>query len=87
MISGMKQLSQRLDYASMAQKLGTASIVGFGESTHGTHEFFQTKTEIFKALVELIAYLPLSANRSQDRPDQHGPETYAWFAPSGSVVF
>lgn len=52
MITDMEQLPQQLDYSSIAQKLGAASVVGFGESTHGTHEFFQTKTDIFKELVQ-----------------------------------
>jgi erythromycin esterase-like protein len=52
MITNMEQLSQQLDYSLIAQRLGTTSIVGFGESTHGTHEFFQTKTDLFKELVQ-----------------------------------
>lgn len=50
MIAGMEQIPQ-LDYSAIAKRLGAASIVGMGESTHGTHEFFQTKTELFKELV------------------------------------
>ena len=41
----------QIDYADVARHLGVASIVGIGESTHGTHEFFETKAEVFKILV------------------------------------
>lgn len=47
----MEQMPQ-LDYLVIAKQLGAASIVGMGESTHGTHEFFQTKTDLFKELVQ-----------------------------------
>lgn len=40
------------DLAALARIVGTASIVGLGESTHGTHEFFQVKHRILRALVE-----------------------------------
>ena len=32
--------------------LGSSRIVGLGEATHGTKEFFQLKHRIFKYLVE-----------------------------------
>ena len=41
-----------LDYPQIAARLGRASIVGVGESTHGTHEFFQIKVELFRELVQ-----------------------------------
>jgi erythromycin esterase-like protein len=46
----------RLDYSTVAQHVSHASIVGFGESTHGTHEFFVTKAEVFKLLVAKHAF-------------------------------
>lgn len=47
----MEQVPQ-LDYSAIAKQLSAASIIGMGESTHGTHEFFQTKTDLFKELVQ-----------------------------------
>lgn len=46
----MERQSQ-LDYDSIARDISHASIIGIGESTHGTHEFFESKAEIFKRLV------------------------------------
>lgn len=40
-----------LDYSTIAQRVGGVSLVGMGESTHGTHEFFETKAEVFKLLI------------------------------------
>jgi erythromycin esterase len=37
---------------SILDNLGQAKIVGMGEATHGTHEFFQMKQRIFQYLVE-----------------------------------
>lgn len=36
---------------NVIRKVSSASVVGIGESTHGTHEFFNTKTSIFTELV------------------------------------
>lgn len=47
----MKRKTASLDYPVIADKLGHATLVGMGESTHGTHEFFEAKAEIFKLLV------------------------------------
>src|SRR5262245_48796556 len=51
----MKQASG-LDFALMAERLSKAPIVGIGETTHGTHEFFSAKTEIFKCLVQTYRF-------------------------------
>lgn len=42
----------QIDYSVIAERIGATSIVGFGESTHGAHEFFQTKVNVFKELVQ-----------------------------------
>lgn len=44
--------SPMLDYEDIAGHMKQARVVGIGESTHGTHEFFQTKVELCKILVE-----------------------------------
>lgn len=41
-----------MDFQAIADKLSTARLVGIGESTHGTHEFFMSKVKLFKNLVE-----------------------------------
>lgn len=41
-----------LDYSHIAQQISKYPLIGFGESTHGTHEFFATKAEVFKILVK-----------------------------------
>jgi erythromycin esterase-like protein len=40
-----------LNYSKISKQLSSSTIVGIGESTHGTHEFFETKVEIFKELI------------------------------------
>lgn len=48
----MERKTTALNYPLIADKLGYATLVGMGESTHGTHEFFEAKAEIFKMLVK-----------------------------------
>lgn len=40
------------DLASMDKYLSKPKLVGMGESTHGTHEFFQNRHRVFRYLVE-----------------------------------
>lgn len=40
------------DLASLDESFSKSKIVGMGESTHGTHEFFKNRHRIFKYLVE-----------------------------------
>lgn len=40
------------DFSSISDFVDNATIVGMGESTHGTHEFFVSRTEMFKYLVK-----------------------------------
>jgi erythromycin esterase len=44
------------DLAFVTNMVGTASVVGLGESTHGTREFFQFKHRIFRFLVEHLGF-------------------------------
>ena len=40
-----------MEIAQAAEMLSKAKLVGLGESTHGTHEFFNFKSELFRQLV------------------------------------
>ena len=40
-----------MDYPLLANIVAHARFVGVGESTHGTHEFFEFKASLFKELV------------------------------------
>ncbi len=40
------------DYLSVIQLLKEKPLVSLGESTHGTHEFFEGKADIIKGLIE-----------------------------------
>ena len=40
-----------MEIARAAEVLSKAKLVGLGESTHGTHEFFNFKSELFRQLV------------------------------------
>jgi len=45
-----------LDYEKIAACLHSYRIVAMGESTHGTHEFFVAKVEIFKLLIQKYGF-------------------------------
>lgn len=45
-----------LDYSHIAKQCASHPVIGFGESTHGTHQFFETKVEVFKNLVRDYNY-------------------------------
>ncbi|WP_329080728.1 MULTISPECIES: erythromycin esterase family protein [unclassified Streptosporangium] len=40
------------DLRPLGQAIGDATVVGLGEATHGTHEFFTLKHRVFRYLVE-----------------------------------
>lgn len=44
------------DLAPLAQVVGNAAIVGLGDGTHGTHEFFTTKLRLLQFLVERMGF-------------------------------
>lgn len=41
-----------MDFKQISDEFAQAKIIGVGESTHGTHEFFIAKSELFKRLVK-----------------------------------
>src|SRR5712672_240334 len=44
-------MGERADYDPLMQRIGDARFVLLGEATHGTHEFYKTRTEITKRLI------------------------------------
>src|SRR3989440_9052092 len=44
------------DLLPLKQIVGNASIVGLGEATHGTHEFFEMKHRLLEFLVEQMGF-------------------------------
>jgi erythromycin esterase len=44
------------DLEPLRGMIGTARIVGMGEATHGTHEFFQLKRRVFEYLVREMGF-------------------------------
>lgn len=52
---------------NIAKEISTSSIVGVGESTHGTHEFFITKSELF---IELVKNHGFNTLLFEDRPKE-----------------
>jgi hypothetical protein len=44
------------DLAPLQQLIGNASIVGLGEDTHGSHEFFTMKHRLLEFLVEKMGF-------------------------------
>lgn len=51
-IARLENTADHADLAPFGAMVGTASVVGLGESTHGTREFTQLKTRFFRHLVE-----------------------------------
>lgn len=45
-------MAEKLNLKAIAENVSSFPLVGMGESTHGTHEFFETKAEVFKNLVK-----------------------------------
>lgn len=48
------------DLQPLQQMIGTASIVGLGEATHGSHEFFTMKQRLLEFLVEKMGFTMFS---------------------------
>jgi len=44
------------DLAPLRERIGEARVVGLGEATHGTREFFQLKHRLFEFLVEEMGF-------------------------------
>ncbi|HSU54506.1 MAG TPA: erythromycin esterase family protein, partial [Candidatus Dormibacteraeota bacterium] len=56
-LDGLRELAQPLsgapsDYDSLLELVGNAKYVLLGEATHGTHEFYQARSEISKRLIQ-----------------------------------
>lgn len=59
----------QLNYSAIAKHISNSSIIGIGESTHGTHEFFQAKVELFKLLVQHHGFNTFILESIDDRCD------------------
>jgi erythromycin esterase len=53
------------DLAPLGQALGGVRVVGLGEATHGTREFFQLKHRLFEYLVTELGYSVLAMEASE----------------------
>src|SRR5688572_12325887 len=47
-----RMISNPADYDALVQKAGEAEFVLIGEATHGTHEFYLTRAELTRRLIE-----------------------------------
>src|SRR3954465_10663364 len=56
-------------FASLFESIGEADIVLIGEASHGTHEFYRTRAELTKALVERGGFNIIAAEA--DWPDAY----------------
>lgn len=50
--SDSKPLSPQNEFDNLSTLINTTKIVGMGEATHGTHEFFEMKHRLFRWLVQ-----------------------------------
>ena len=53
------------DLARVGRIIGSARVVGLGESTHGTREFFQAKHRILRYLVERLGFRVFAIEANQ----------------------
>ncbi len=55
-----------MEIAKIAEAVSKHKIIGLGESTHGTHEFFSFKSELFRRLVTKHGFNTLLFEDSQE---------------------
>src|ERR1700693_5949410 len=58
------------DLQPLRQIIGTASIVGLGEATHGSHEFFSMKHRLLEFLVEKMGFTMFAMEGSWSAGEQ-----------------
>jgi erythromycin esterase-like protein len=47
-----RAISARADYDALVEMAGEAQLVLIGEASHGTHEFYATRAELTRRLIE-----------------------------------
>jgi len=62
------------DLAPFKQMVGNASLVGMGEDTHGTREFFQMKHRVFQYLVHQLGFTHFAIEATW--PESNDVNTY-----------
>ena len=55
--------SSTADLAPLGAMIGSARLVGFGEGTHGTHEFFEMKHRALRYLVQELGFTAAPCSR------------------------
>src|SRR6266403_477440 len=63
------------DYDELLKRVGTAKFVLIGEASHGTHEFYATRAELTKRLIEEKGFRILALEA--DWPDMLRVNRYA----------
>src|SRR5205807_1649482 len=63
------------DYDQLLEMVGDARFVLLGEASHGTHEFYRTRCEITKRLIEDLGFTAIAAEA--DWPDAYRVNCYA----------
>lgn len=61
-------------YQSLLDKIGNARFVLIGEATHGTHEFYQTRIDITRELIQKKDFMAVAIEG--DWPDAHRIDSY-----------
>lgn len=72
--AAIEPFSEAGDYSSLLQKIGDARFVMFGEATHGTHEFYQTRIAITQYLIKQKGFMAVAIEG--DWPDAHQVHRY-----------
>jgi erythromycin esterase-like protein len=47
-----RRISSAVDYDALIERTGEAQLVLIGEASHGTHEFYATRAELTKRLID-----------------------------------
>jgi hypothetical protein len=47
-----RRISSAVDYDALIERAGEAQLVLIGEASHGTHEFYATRAELTKRLID-----------------------------------
>ena len=66
--------SNETDLTPLKQMIGNASLVGMGEGTHGTREFFQMKHRVFQYLVHQMGFTHFAIEATW--PESNDMNTY-----------
>ncbi|MDB6037667.1 MAG: erythromycin esterase-like enzyme [Verrucomicrobiales bacterium] len=73
-VSNLQTNAQQLDYEKILESIGDSRFVLIGEASHGTHEFYKTRADLTKLLIEKKGFNAVAIEA--DWPDTHRVHRY-----------